>query len=92
MLDSCDTEDEAIQLAQDVRFVHSQAGFHIRYWVSNSSKVLKALNGSTAEQISFDIEGVCAAEKVLGMWWDTKTAIYCVASNDQLREKNLTLV
>lgn len=42
-LDSVDTEREAIQLARDVKFVHNQAGFEIRNFVSNSSTVLKAV-------------------------------------------------
>ncbi|XP_058840055.1 uncharacterized protein LOC131695549, partial [Topomyia yanbarensis] len=35
MLDSVETEEEAIQLAKDVRFIHAQAGFEIRNWLSN---------------------------------------------------------
>lgn len=43
MLTSVNTEQEAIQLANDVRYIHHQGGFHMRNWVSNSSTVLEAL-------------------------------------------------
>ena len=41
MLESVDTIKEAIQLAQDVKYIHKNGGFKIRNWVSNSKPVLK---------------------------------------------------
>ncbi|XP_055915334.1 uncharacterized protein LOC129948382 isoform X1 [Eupeodes corollae] len=71
MLDSVDSEDEAIQLARDVHYVHSQGGFQIRNWVSNSKTVLSALNTKSVDTINLSSERELATEKVLGMWWST---------------------
>lgn len=43
MLTSVESEEDAIQLAQDVKYVHSQGGFEIRNWISNSEAVIKTL-------------------------------------------------
>lgn len=37
-----DSEEEAIRLAEDVKFVHEKPGFEIRNFISNSSKDLQA--------------------------------------------------
>ncbi|XP_055909887.1 uncharacterized protein LOC129944468 [Eupeodes corollae] len=71
MLDSVDSEEEAIQLARDVHYVHSQRGFQIRNWVSNSMTVLSALNTKSADTINLSSERELATENVLGMWWST---------------------
>lgn len=66
MLASCDTQEEATQLAQDVRRIHSKAGFHIRGWKSNSAYVVQQLDGTDSE-VNLDLES--ENEKVLGIWW-----------------------
>lgn len=71
MLVSVDTEEEAIQLAQQVKFVHAKGGFEIRNWVSNSQRVLTALNESSTKEKNLDLSPELATEKVLGMWWCT---------------------
>ncbi|XP_053683167.1 uncharacterized protein LOC128733540 [Sabethes cyaneus] len=71
MLCSVETEEEAVQLARDVRFVHSQAGFEIRNWLSNSSKVTASLQEDTTTEKNINPCTEMATEKVLGMWWDT---------------------
>ncbi|XP_070135337.1 uncharacterized protein [Drosophila bipectinata] len=43
MLNSVDTEEEAISLARQVHYIHLQGGFLIGKWVSNSREVLSAL-------------------------------------------------
>lgn len=73
MLASTESEEEAAQLALNVRFVHSQAGFEIRNWLSNSSKVLDLLNEDGTAEKSMDLCSEMATEKVLGMWWCTET-------------------
>ncbi|XP_062703954.1 uncharacterized protein LOC134286358 [Aedes albopictus] len=73
MLASTETEDEAIDLAKSVKHVHAQGGFDIRNWVSNSAKVLNALNESPTSEKSLNIAADIATEKVLGMWWNTST-------------------
>ncbi|XP_053692180.1 uncharacterized protein LOC128740643 [Sabethes cyaneus] len=71
MLCSVETEEEAVQLARDVRFVHSQASFEIRNWLSNSSKVTASLQEDTTTEKNINPCTEMATEKVLGMWWDT---------------------
>lgn len=73
MLSSVESEDEAIELARDVRYVHAQAGFEIRHWLSNSQRVVNALGAEQSEGKSLDIGKEHATEKVLGMWWCTDT-------------------
>ncbi|XP_041784360.1 uncharacterized protein LOC121602553 isoform X2 [Anopheles merus] len=75
MLSSIETEDEAIQLAQEVCFIHSQGGFEIRNWLSNSSKVKAAMN-RVEPGAEAPVEVELATEKVLGMWWNTETDVF----------------
>ncbi|XP_065095601.1 uncharacterized protein LOC135717439 [Ochlerotatus camptorhynchus] len=72
MLSSVETEQEAIKLAKDVRFVHAQAGFEIRNWLSNSSRVLRELEAMPGEK-SLSMLSEMGTEKVLGLWWCTAT-------------------
>ena len=67
MLLSVETEEEAIQLAQNVRDIHATAGFEIRNWISNSPAVIQALEEEKTEQKSLNIGSELATEKVLGM-------------------------
>lgn len=73
MLVSVETEEEAIKLAQEVRFIHSQAGFEIRNWMSNSAEVLNALEQGEMNEKDLNVGAEMATEKVLGMWWCTAT-------------------
>ncbi|XP_062557226.1 uncharacterized protein LOC134222097 [Armigeres subalbatus] len=76
MLVSANTEEEAIKLAQEVRFVHLQGGFEIRNWTSNSQSVLATLRGSNAVEKSLNLSPETEAEKVLGMWWCTSADVF----------------
>lgn len=71
MLDSMDTEEDVIKLAMDVRNIHSNANFHIRNWLSNSTKVTQSLGetGNPEEFCSAGRRGENSVEanKVLGM-------------------------
>lgn len=68
-----ETEEAAIDLAITVRRIHAEAGFEIRNWLSNSSKVAAALNGASTEEKDLNLTAELANEKVLGMWWNTTT-------------------
>ncbi|XP_053691802.1 uncharacterized protein LOC128740289 [Sabethes cyaneus] len=72
MLSSVETEEEALQLAKDVRYVHAEAGFEIRNWLSNSKRVLRELEATAGEK-SLNLSSEMATEKVLGLWWCTAT-------------------
>nr|XP_049463411.1 uncharacterized protein LOC120956042 [Anopheles coluzzii] len=73
MLFSVETEQEAISLAEQVRYIHSRGGFEIRNWISNSSRVMERVQTITETEKSFNMGNEFSAEKVLGMWWDTLT-------------------
>ncbi|XP_075160331.1 uncharacterized protein LOC142233319 [Haematobia irritans] len=69
-LDSVDTNDEAVCLARDVKYIHSQAGFNIRNWICNERSVLKEINGEDDETSKdLDLCGDFRVEKVLGIFW-----------------------
>ncbi|XP_062556893.1 uncharacterized protein LOC134221721 [Armigeres subalbatus] len=76
MLVSVDSEEQAIQLAKDVRYVHQQGGFVIRNWISNSRKVLAALHEVGISEKCLDLSSELATEKVLGMWWNTTDDVF----------------
>ncbi|XP_065095799.1 uncharacterized protein LOC135717600 [Ochlerotatus camptorhynchus] len=88
MLTSVDTEEEAIKLANDVRYIHQQGGFLMRNWVSNSTKVLEALGENTQPEKSMEMSADPAMEKVLGMWWSTTKDVFryklCTERNKDL--------
>ncbi|XP_055528075.1 uncharacterized protein LOC129720610 [Wyeomyia smithii] len=73
MLTSVENEDDAIELAKQVKRIHSRGGFEIRNWASNSRKVLSAMGEEQVPEKSMDIASEMAYEKVLGMWWSTST-------------------
>lgn len=76
MLVSLETEEEAVRMANEVKYVHDQGGFEIRNWISNSSAVLRAINGKgidLMDEKDLDLSPEISTEKVLGMWWCTKS-------------------
>ncbi|XP_062704301.1 uncharacterized protein LOC134286665 [Aedes albopictus] len=73
MLASVETEAEAVELAEDIRFVHAQAGYEMRNWLSNSVPVLKALNATKTSEMNLNLASETVTEKILGMWWCTAT-------------------
>ncbi|XP_055586245.1 uncharacterized protein LOC129738941 [Uranotaenia lowii] len=73
MLTSVETEEEAVKLADEVRWIHAQGGFEIRNWLSNSSYVVKSLLEEPIVEKNLSVGPEMSTEKVLGMWWDTTT-------------------
>ena len=71
-IDSVATEEEAIQLAEEVTKIHASGGFMIRNWASNSRKVLQKLNSSNANETL----SLSQNEKVLGMYWDSTKDVF----------------
>lgn len=70
LLVSTNTEEEACKLAKDIRYIHSQAGFNIRNWCSNSSSVLNDLNCiDNSTDICLKKSNGLESEKVLGVYW-----------------------
>ncbi|XP_055543111.1 uncharacterized protein LOC129728685 [Wyeomyia smithii] len=76
-LDSVDTEEEAIRLITEVKHTHSQAGFNIRNFCSNSSEVLASIGEPEAQQkVSMNLENASESERVLGLIWKPKEDIF----------------
>lgn len=69
-LDSVDTEEEAIRLALEVKYIHSKAGFNIRNWICNKPNVLNVLKiNDNGQQKSLNLGEESDANKVLGVFW-----------------------
>ncbi|XP_052873633.1 uncharacterized protein LOC128278951 [Anopheles cruzii] len=83
MLASVDTEDEAIKLCEEVRYIHAQGGFEITNWLSNSERVLCSLQQQEKQpplpKETSQVHNLCptpSTAKVLGMWWDMKADVF----------------
>lgn len=78
-LDSCDTENETLALALDVKMIHAAGGFHIRNWLSNSPNVLEKLGDAAVDKnlvMQTDKSGIERVEKILGMIWRSSEDIF----------------
>ncbi|XP_062708631.1 uncharacterized protein LOC134288289 [Aedes albopictus] len=73
MLVSVESEETAIQLAQEVKHVHAQGGFEIRNWISNSRAVIEGLGQPETTTKNLDLCSAISTEKVLGLWWCTES-------------------
>ncbi|XP_055622908.1 uncharacterized protein LOC129766407 [Toxorhynchites rutilus septentrionalis] len=67
---STNTVNEAVELAQQVKEVHSRAGFTIRNWLSNSPEVISRF-GVPGMELSkcFEVAKTATQERVLGLVW-----------------------
>ncbi|XP_058814579.1 uncharacterized protein LOC131678438 [Topomyia yanbarensis] len=69
-LDSVDTVEEAVDIAMDVAKIHAKAGFHIRNWQSNSTRVLEKIGGTNlSKEKRFMLDKESCYERLLGMIW-----------------------
>ncbi|XP_065082427.1 uncharacterized protein LOC135704845 [Ochlerotatus camptorhynchus] len=64
---SVESEQEAIQIAKDVKFVHAHAVFDMRNWISNSSAVVEAMREENTDEKSLKLGMELGTEKVLGL-------------------------
>ncbi|XP_037051788.1 uncharacterized protein LOC119085478 [Bradysia coprophila] len=81
LIDNTHTEEEAVQLIQDVQFIHRHAGFEMRNFASNSKDVLRSLNSSSENVVkTLDDKINLTTERVLGLYWNTEldTFTYCL--------------
>uniref|UniRef100_A0A182PWL1 DUF5641 domain-containing protein n=1 Tax=Anopheles epiroticus TaxID=199890 RepID=A0A182PWL1_9DIPT len=80
--DSCDTEAEAIQRAQQVKLIHARAGFNMRSWVSNCESVLKGMGEISDEPVPIvEHDSVGKPLRVLGMVWDPLKDVFKYTTN-----------
>lgn len=68
-LQSVDSEVEMRQLSNTVRRIHSEGGFEMRNWISNSKLVLESLNKNSNPTTKFIDDHESKHEKILGLWW-----------------------
>ncbi|XP_058816055.1 uncharacterized protein LOC131679358 [Topomyia yanbarensis] len=86
-LDSVDTEEEAVRLITEVKYVHSQAGFEIRNFASNSVRVLEKIGEPEArQQISMKLDKSLDSERVLGLIWKPTEDVFCFDLNSMKEE------
>lgn len=80
---STDSPEEAIKLASEVHFIHSQAGFNLRNWRSNSQSVLNGLSTNSVDNKCLNIIDSLEPEKVLGIFWKSSddTIIFKISSS-----------
>ncbi|XP_038106615.1 uncharacterized protein LOC119766248 [Culex quinquefasciatus] len=86
--DSADTEEEAIERAQAVKHIHAQGGFHIRNWVSNSSRFLEALGEPNQKQnVQFTSDKHTNTERILGITWNPvlDVFVFSIPTNEALQ-------
>ncbi|XP_055605754.1 uncharacterized protein LOC129753928 [Uranotaenia lowii] len=80
--DSTDTEDQAVDRALQVKYIHSKGGFELRNWVSNAYEVLKRVGEPKAEQIvHFNQDKVSDTERVLGIIWDPEEDVFSFSTD-----------
>lgn len=76
-LESVDTSEEAIKLAEEVRYVHYQGGFTMRNWISNDSVASQHLNNAkSTEMKNLEIGSNLNVDKILGMFWRTSNDVF----------------
>ncbi|XP_062533722.1 uncharacterized protein LOC134202737 [Armigeres subalbatus] len=74
-LESYESIHEAIEISQQMRFVHQQAGSELRNWLSNSSDLLIALGvsmDSSKQDKAFTTDKQTNYDRVLGLLWLTQ--------------------
>ncbi|GBP07108.1 hypothetical protein EVAR_90645_1 [Eumeta japonica] len=70
-IQSFETEQKAIDIAQRVRDVHREARFELKQWTSNSKRLLTALNETSEQKKSIDLHTENSSERVLGLNWNS---------------------
>ncbi|XP_052901587.1 uncharacterized protein LOC128309254 [Anopheles moucheti] len=78
MLASVEEVTEAIKLTEDVTFIHSQGGFPLHNWMSNSVEVLQAVDSSEHQQKDLTLEPSSTPNKVLVPSLSTSACILAV--------------
>ncbi|XP_055622227.1 uncharacterized protein LOC129765816 [Toxorhynchites rutilus septentrionalis] len=87
-LDSFDTINEAITVANDVKLVHGRAGFEIRNWLSNKTEVVNQIGNGSGESVrTFTLDKGNGCERVLGISWipDEDVFRFSLVLRDELR-------
>ncbi|XP_065080970.1 uncharacterized protein LOC135703620 [Ochlerotatus camptorhynchus] len=68
--DSMDTVEQAVKRAQEVKYVHSKAGFEILNWVANSDEFLQSMGEQKSNKcVQLTDDMGTSLERVLGIAW-----------------------
>ncbi|XP_055590061.1 uncharacterized protein LOC129742214 [Uranotaenia lowii] len=89
MLFSVPSEDQAIRIANQVKEIHKQGGFDIHNWTSNSLNVLRSIDDQHDAGKNLDLNSKLAVEKVLGLWWCTKSDSFTFKVNWERLDRDL---
>ncbi|KFD60589.1 hypothetical protein M514_27222 [Trichuris suis] len=74
LLDSVDTEEEAVQLYKQITAILSRAGFRLRKWASSSRRLLAEVPMSERADPQLDFtKDPLGREKTLGLLWDCES-------------------
>jgi hypothetical protein len=79
LLSGADSEDEAIELREQIQFIMNKASMNMRKWLSNSKKVMQSIpsenQAKTAQVIikEQDFDNNVDMPKTLGICWDPST-------------------
>ncbi|XP_055622225.1 uncharacterized protein LOC129765813 [Toxorhynchites rutilus septentrionalis] len=83
-LDSFETIQEAIDVVNEVKLVHSKGGFTLRRFLSNEIKVLQGIGEIAEEEFkSLDLERGEKTESVLGMKWIPRDDLFVYTFGDR---------
>lgn len=90
-LDSADNVEEAVKLAREVKHVHSQGGFYLRNWLSNSEEVLSRVGESdSATEKCLQLDRNISTERVLGMFWRPEEDVFTFSTTLATEAKHPT--
>lgn len=90
LLDSVDTPQEAIKLIADVSYIHCQAGFNIRNWISNDKLVMNSLPKANSKGVKcLNLKEEKQIEKVLGVFWEHHEDVITFKISMWLRESDI---
>ncbi|XP_058456561.1 uncharacterized protein LOC131433958 [Malaya genurostris] len=81
-LDSFRTVEEAIEVVNEVKLVHSREGFTLRHFLSNDMDVLRGIGELTSDAVkNLFLERDETLESVLGMKWLPKEDVFVYSIN-----------
>lgn len=90
-LDSTDTVEEAIQLVNQVKVIHREAGFDIRKFKSNAPEVLVAADeANMSAEKSINCEKHTVSDRVLGLVWNPTEDVFSFGVSSLIVERILS--
>lgn len=88
-LDSFPSVETAIRTVSEINFIHDQAHFFMRNYISNSGEIINSIpeeRRSTQDLLHIS-EKEHTFEKVLGLYWDTRRDVFRYQIKDEIRDE-----